>query len=298
MIETIDLHFLGHPQTIAAFLIRTSEGPVLVETGPHATLAALEKGINQAGYALDDVRHVFLSHIHLDHGGAAWVFAEKGATIYLHPLGAPHFQQPEKLLASARLIYKDKMDQLWGQLKPIPEARLRIVEHNDRIKIGNLRLKALHTPGHAIHHIAWALDGALFTGDVAGVRIGKAGVVMPPCPPPDIQVEAWQASISLIRSKRFESLYLTHFGKVEDVKQHLTELEGRLLNWANWIKPFWEKGADPQTVTPLFQAYVAGQLAAGGISGEGLEQYESANPSWMSVAGLMRYWKKKASDNG
>ncbi len=293
MIQTIDLHFLGHPDTIAAFLIETSAGPVLVETGPHSTIAYLEKSLHQHGFSLEDVRHVFLSHIHLDHGGAAWVFAEKGATVYLHPLGAPHFINPEKLLASARLIYKEQMDSLWGQLKPIDKERIRVVQHKERIKIGNIALKAWHTPGHAIHHIAWQLDSVLFTGDVGGVKIGENGIVVPPCPPPDIDVEAWRASIQLILSKRFDSLFLTHFGQVEHVKEHLKELEGRLLNWANWMKPYFESGTDHQVVTPLFQQYVAKQLQEGGISGEGLEQYESANPAWMSVAGLMRYWKKR-----
>jgi glyoxylase-like metal-dependent hydrolase (beta-lactamase superfamily II) len=293
MLHTIDLHFLGHPHTIAAFLIETSEGPVLVETGPHSTLPNLEKGINKAGYALKDVRHVFLSHIHLDHAGAAWVFAEMGATVYLHPLGAPHFLNPEKLLASARMIYQDQMDSLWGQLMPISKERLRVVSHKERIVIGNTAFKALYTPGHAVHHIAWQMGNVLFSGDVAGVRIGESGIVLPPCPPPDIDVEAWRASIRLMKTKRFDSLFLTHFGQVNNVKEHLTELEGRLLNWANWIKPFFQNGADAQEVTPLFQAYVAKQLHEGGISGEGLQQYESANPAWMSVAGLMRYWKKR-----
>ena len=245
------------------------------------------------GYRPEDVRHVFLTHIHLDHGGAAWVFAQHGATIYLHPLGLPHYENPEKLLNSARRIYKDDMDRLWGNLQPIPTERMRTVEPHEKIKLGSTIFKALHTPGHAVHHIAWQLGDILFTGDVGGICIGSSGVVMPPCPPPDINIEDWQASIQLIKNKRFKSLFLTHFGEVTNVKNHLVQLEGRLLNWANWIKPFWMEGANIEEATPLFQEYVRMQLEAGGIKGEDLEKYENANPSWMSVAGLMRYWKKK-----
>ncbi len=292
MIKIIDLQFSGHPETIASFLIETDEGPALIETGPHSTLGALEAGLRDNGCRLEDVRHVFLTHIHLDHGGAAWVFARHGAKIYLHPLGKPHFQNPEKLLASARRIYQDDMDRLWGDLQPIPEEQLIPVQDRGKIKIGKTNFKAWHTPGHAIHHIAWQLNRSLFTGDVAGIRIGDNKVVMAPCPPPDIDLQAWSKSIRTIKTKRFDELYLTHFGRVDQPKPHLEELEGRLKNWANWIKPYWENGMPADEITPIFQAYVVRQLVEAGVKGEDLEKYENANPCWMSVAGLLRYWKK------
>jgi glyoxylase-like metal-dependent hydrolase (beta-lactamase superfamily II) len=293
MINVIDLQFQNHPQTIAAFLVQSNKGPVLIETGPHSTFPVLKKAIETLGYAVEDVRHVFLTHIHLDHGGTAWVFAEHGATIYLHPLGALHFQNPAKLLQSAQRIYGDEMKVLWGELMPIAAGQMRVVEHAEKVKIGDLVLKALHTPGHAIHHIAWQMEDVLFTGDVAGIRIGN-GIVVPPCPPPDIHIGQWMQSIRMIWNRHFASLYLTHFGKVDNVKDHLVELQGRLQNWANWMKPFWEQQVNPGEITPLFQRYVAKQLEAGGIAGEDLEKYESANPARMSVAGLLRYWRKYA----
>ena len=295
MITTIDLEFLGHKETIAAFLIETTEGPVLIETGPHSTLSKLKAGIEKAGYAMEDVKHVFLSHIHLDHAGSAWCFAAHGANIYLHPFGERHMANPEKLLASAKMIYQDDMDRLWGTLKPIPKNQLRVVGDNEKIKIGKTSLKALHTPGHAVHHIAWEFGETLFTGDVAGVKIG-AGIVVPPCPPPDINLDDWKRSIRRIQLRRYDELYLTHYGKITEVKNHLTELKGRLDNWANWIKPYFDQGVDQKVIVPQFQEYVKRQLVAGGVTGENLERYEGANPSWMSVAGLMRYWKKQAAD--
>lgn len=292
MVKIIDLEFLGHKKTIASFLIKTDDGPILIETGPHSTLPILKKGIEEAGFAFEDVKHVFLSHIHLDHAGCAWAFAEHGAKIYLHPFGQKHMANPEKLLASAKRIYQDQMDRLWGTLKPIPKEQLITVEDNEVVKIGKTRLRALFTPGHAVHHIAWQMGKHLFAGDVAGVRI-DTGIVVPPCPPPDINIEDWNASIRRILNKRFDSLYLTHFGKIDNVKEHLKELRGRLTNWANWIKPYYDNGTDQKEVLPDFQDYVKMQLEAGGADEVLLARYEGANPSWMSVAGLYRYWRKK-----
>lgn len=291
-IHTIDLNFQGLSHAVAAFVVETSDGPVLIETGPHSTLPALEQGLEEIGYSMQQVRHVLLSHIHLDHAGAAWAFAEAGATIYVHPLGSAHLGNPERLMQSAKMIYQDAMDRLWGEMRPIAPERLKTVEHEEEIIVGDTVFKALHTPGHAIHHIAWQLDTVAFTGDVGGVRI-EGGLVAPPCPPPDINVEAWQASLNLLRSLDLSAIYLTHFGRVGAVKAHLDELEQRLLNWAAWMQPYFEQQTNPETITPLFQAFVHEELVASGLDEDALARYEIANPSWMSVAGLMRYWRKK-----
>ncbi len=293
MVHVIDLHFLGYQHAIAAFLVETDDGPVLIETGPHATFKQMEKGIQAVGYQLQDIQHVLLTHIHFDHAGAAWALAALGARIYVHPLGARHLAHPEKLLESAKRIYQDDMDRLWGDMQPIPETQLTAIEHSSEVKVGNTTFKAWHTPGHAVHHIAWQVGDELFTGDVAGVRI-NGGLVEPPCPPPDINLEAWQNSIALMRSLPVNTLYLTHFGKVYNPSEHLDELERRLTDWANWVKTPWEQGQSPEEVVPAFQQYVAGQLRSEGADAHTIQQYEAANPSWMSVAGLMRYWKKKS----
>jgi len=292
MIKTLDLNFSGHQNTIASFLIETLDGPILVETGPHSTLPVLEKALKKHGYKKEDIKHVFLTHIHLDHAGAAWVFAQHGAIIYVHPKGIPHLADPSRLLESATRIYGDKMDELWGTLKPIPKEQLVPVSHKQKIKVGKTKLKAWHTPGHAVHHISWELNNELIAGDVCGVKI-KNGPVVPPCPPPDINVEDWVASVRMIRLKRFDALYLTHYGKIDNPKELCVELTGRLKNWANWIKPFYENDTPQAEVVPQFQEYVKKQLVAKGVKDEDLARYERANPSWMSVAGLYRYWRKR-----
>ncbi len=294
MIEILDLNFLGSKETIAAFLVPSSEGYLLFETGPYSTFETLKNELTKRGVALSDIKHVFLTHIHFDHAGAAWALAENGATIYVHPYGEKHLHQPEKLYNSAKRIYQDKMEYLWGRMEGIPSQQLKTVAHEEILTIGDVTLKALHTPGHAVHHIAWKIGNEIITGDVGGVKIND-GVVVPPCPPPDINVEDWQNSIRILRDENATALYLTHFGRVSDIYAHLTQLEAQLLDWANWMKPYYEAQTDPATVTTKFQAYVKTQLINSGIQSElELEKYEKANPSWMSVSGLMRYWKKRS----
>ena len=292
-IHTIDLKFQGLTENIAAFLVETSAGPILVETGPHSTLPQLNAGIEAAGFAPTDIQHVFITHIHLDHAGAAWWFAQNGATVYVHPRGSKHLASPERLMESARRIYQDQMDSLWGQMNPIPAAQIQEVAHEEAIELGDTTIHAHHTPGHAVHHIAWQIGEVIFTGDVAGVRI-KQGLVIPPCPPPDIHLGDWEASIEILRRLAPETMYLTHFGPVPYSEEHLDELKRRMHMWADWIKPHYEAERGIMEVTPEFQQMVAEDMIAQGISKADRDKYEAANPSWMSVAGLFRYWKKQA----
>ena len=295
MIHTLDLHFLDFDHAIASFLVETSEGPVLVESGPYSTFPKLVEQIKAAGFAPTDIKHVLLSHIHFDHAGAAWALAQQGAQIFVHPFGAGHLAQPEKLWNSAKRIYQDDMERLWGDMQPIAKEKITAVDHEQPIVIGDKTFRAWHTPGHASHHIAWQLDDIIFTGDVAGVRIsGDDKIVEPPCPPPDINVEDWLDSIKKIRQLDPQALYLTHFGRVEDIDWHLNELERRLMEWSNWIRAKMELGQGPEETVPEFKRWVANQLRQEGVSDLAIQQYEAANPSWMSVSGLMRYWKKKA----
>jgi len=292
MVYTLDLKFLGYSQSIAAYLVVTSKGPVLVETGPHSTYEVLKSEINRCGFGMDEIKHVFLSHIHLDHAGAAWALAALGASVYLHPVGEKHLADPKKLMESARRIYQEDMDRLWGEIHPIPVDKLRGVGHFEEIFVGDHCFQALHTPGHAKHHISWKMDDLIFTGDVAGVKIQK-GPVVPPCPPPDINLDDWIHAIDLILACEPTQIYLTHFGVIEDVPGHMNTLKSMINDWSQWVKKNWEAGYSAEELTPKFSEYTSQQLLDMGVNPMGVKKYEAANPSWMSVAGLIRYWKKK-----
>lgn len=293
-IHTIDVHFMDRAKVIACYLVETEAGPVLVETGPHSTLPHLEKGIQAIGYQLKDIQHVFLTHIHLDHAGCAWYFAALGAQVYVHPRGLPHLEAPERLMKSARMIYKDRMDLLWGEMRAILPERLTEIAHGQVINIGGVAFRGWYTPGHAIHHIAWQVDKKLFTGDVAGVKVSQ-NIVTPPCPPPDIDLEAWGASIQLMKDLDLDELFLGHYGSIKGVDRHLEALENILWDWANWVKPHaFDPNLDQAKLSHAFKIYVENQLREAGITTkEGIALYESANPSWMSLVGLLRYWRKR-----
>lgn len=292
MIHILDLRFLNMDHVIASFLIETIQGPVIVETGPYSTFTSMEKCLANHGYQVSDIRHVFLTHIHFDHAGAAWAFAKQGAKIYLHPFGALHMQNPTNLYNSAKQIYGDQMERLWGAMEKIPADQLIAVEHGEKIQVGEVEFLSWHTPGHAKHHIAWQVGETFFTGDIAGVKIDE-GPVMPPCPPPDINLEQWNQSIDILLEKKPQRLFLTHYGEVTNVEEQFLELRSIMNNWAYWVKEKSELGMNAKEITLQFTKYTTDQLRAKGVSDRGVERYDTANPSWMSVAGLMRYWKKK-----
>lgn len=292
MIHTIDLRFLGLRDTLCAYLVETEEGPVLVETGPSSTLASLEQGVKRLGFDLREVRHVFLTHIHLDHAGAAWALARRGARIYVHPAGAGHLVDPDGLLRSAERIYQNRMRALWGDVEPLDPRSIVPAGHGETVRVGATEFVAWHTPGHAAHHVSWQAGENLFTGDAGGVKICD-GPVIPPCPPPDFDMDKWRESFRLIRFLRSKRLFLTHFGAVTHVEEHLTELENRLMAWADWMRSHVEGSTPPEQAVRLFEAFVREQLDGWELAGEELQAYENASPSWMSAAGLLRYWRKK-----
>lgn len=291
-IQIIDLNFLDTKQSIGSFLIPTAKGPVLIESGPETTFSVLKAGIEKAGYKIEDIHAVLLTHIHFDHAGAAWKFAKNGTKIYVHQVGLPHLANPEKLWNSAAQIYGDDMNRLWGKMEPIPEDLLIAANDGDVINFGNVQFKVIYTPGHAVHHNAYQLNDVIFTGDVAGCKIAN-GPVVPPCPPPDIDLGLWKKSIQKLKDVNPSALYLTHFARQEHPVQLLEELEIELDNWANFIKPFFDAGTPAHEIVPQFMQFTSQAFKAKGLTHTEIQIYEYANPSWMSVNGLLRYWKLK-----
>lgn len=291
-VNILNLKFLGESNVIANYLMESEDGLILVETGPETTFESLCKAVEKSGHHWKDIKHVLLTHIHFDHAGAAWKLADNGAKIYVHPKGLPHLHNPEKLWNSAKRIYLDDMERLWGEMKPIDEKLLIPADEGSPLHIGGVKFTVYYTPGHAVHHNTYQLGDVLFTGDVAGVKIGN-GPVVPPCPPPDINIELWKQSIQKLRALDSGTLYLAHFGAVSDTAAHFNHLEMMLDDWKNWIKPFYDDGVSPAEIIPQFVTYTQNQLRSYGVSERDIERYEKGNPSFMSVTGLLRYWKLK-----
>lgn len=292
MVHIFDTRQLDTTGIIAATALETDDGLALFDTGPESTFLNVAAELRENGFSLKDVRHVFLSHIHFDHAGAAWRFAGSGATIYVHPRGAPHLIDPTRLVDSATRIYGAEMERLWGRVAPIPAEKVKVLQDMDVVRVGQFEVRAIATPGHATHHHVYQWDENVFGGDVAGVRI-DGGPPVPPFVPPELDIESWQQSIEKIRMMNPARLYLPHFGLIEgSISAHLDALEERIRRWALWFRDRIRAGRDEAHLIPAFAGYLAEELRAGGATEELIRDYECADPSFMAVSGAMRYWRK------
>ena len=274
--DPIDLLHGGAERTIGAYLFESPDGPALFDCGPSACLQALKAGLAERGHELGDVRHLLLSHIHLDHAGAAGVLVREHPelTVWVSEIGAPHLVDPSRLERSARRLYGDAFDELWGELAPVPEANVRIADGRAA------GLEVFASPGHASHHVCYFDGSTLYAGDAAGVRIQPSRAVLPPTPPPDVDVEAWFRTLEEIERRAPERLALIHFGFAADVSRHLAELRERLGTWAKRV----EEGASEDEFVAAAKADLPPEEAVG---------YDRAMPFWQSYAGLARYWEKR-----
>jgi glyoxylase-like metal-dependent hydrolase (beta-lactamase superfamily II) len=274
-LRLIDLHFAGRERAIGVYVVETDDGLALFDCGPTSTLPALHDGLAAHGLELSDVRHLLLSHIHLDHAGAAGPLARAHPelTVWVSDVGAPHLVDPSRLERSARRLYGDLFDTLWGELAPVPESNIRIAGSDV------LGWDCFPTRGHASHHISYFRDGTLLAGDAAGVRMPGSRYVLPVSPPPDIDVEVWHETADAIRARAPERLALIHFGVHEDVSSHLDRLEAELDRWAARVRDGMSQ-----------QAFVDAALAD---AGEDAEAYDRVAPFWQSWQGLTRYWQTR-----
>jgi glyoxylase-like metal-dependent hydrolase (beta-lactamase superfamily II) len=276
--EPLDLRHLGNERSVGCYLLETADGLALQDCGPSTCVPELKARLAERGLELQDIGHLLLSHIHLDHAGAAGTLVREhpGLQVHVSPIGAPHLVDPSRLEASARRLYGDDFDRQWGELAPVPEENVHEVEAEV------LGLACFPTPGHASHHVCY-LDGegTLYAGDAAGVRIQPGRFVLPPTPPPEFDLDIWERTIDEILARRPERMALIHFGVADDPVRHLEELRQRLHEWTQRV-------GDGATEAE-FEAAAAADL------GSDREPYEQAMPFWQSYAGLKRYWDKRAA---
>jgi glyoxylase-like metal-dependent hydrolase (beta-lactamase superfamily II) len=275
-LEPLDLLHLGRERVIGVYLLETPSGPSLLDCGPSTCLPVLKQRRGERGLELTDVGHLLLSHIHLDHAGAAGSLVREhpGLQVHVSPVGAPHLVDPSRLEQSARRLYGDEFDRLWGELAPVPAENVREV---GEVVLG---LDCFPSPGHASHHVCY-LDagGTLYAGDAAGVRIQPSPFVLPPTPPPEFDLEAWESTLDELERREPERLALIHFGVADDPRDHLAELRERLRAWTARVG----EGAAEEEFAQAALAELGNEAPT----------YEQAMPLWQSYAGLRRYWDKR-----
>ncbi|PYR95225.1 MAG: MBL fold metallo-hydrolase [Acidobacteria bacterium] len=296
-LDYVDLQFLGRPELIATGILHGAAGVALVDPGPATTLSHLETALERKGIRFGDVRWLLVTHIHLDHAGAAGLIVDKHPHIdvYVHGRGAPHMIDPSKLLSSAGRLYGQDMDRLWGAVLPIPQSRIRVLDGGETLHVAGRELRVEYTPGHASHHVAYfdTSSRIAFVGDTAGIRRGSGKFVLPATPPPDIDLEVWRESERRILAWDPDTLFLTHFGPWLGARQHFQAMFDNLTEWNRIVRRVL---ADQSLNDPdrerLFidEAYIELQRRVGEREAEDYVKAGGLNYSWQ---GLSRYWRKR-----
>ena len=295
-IHVLDLGFMGTDGVVAAYLLVGDDDLALIETGPSTSLNNLEAGIGSASYRLDDVSRIIVTHIHLDHAGAAGGILRDvpNARLSVHPVGLPHLVDPARLLSSATRIYGERMDELWGTIVPAPRDRVDAMEDGNSIRAGGRDLRPMFTPGHAAHHAALFDESTstLFTGDAAGVRVQETGFIAPPTPPPEFDIDAWRSSIAAMAGLRPARLALTHFGMFDNVEDHFDQLLRSLDDVTRIARESLTADSDTSVLTTRLLEYEASALGES-LSDEIMLRLELANPAYMGALGLQRFLRKR-----
>ena len=294
MYEIIDLHFQGEPEIIASYVLRGPRGVALIETGPGSTVEDLLGGLMRMGVAKEEITDILLTHIHLDHAGAAGYMARlTGATVHVHHVGAPHMIDPSKLLASAGRIYGDQMGPLWGEFLSVPEEQVRVLHDGDIIDAAGIPVKAIDTPGHAYHHMAyWLEDGVCFTGDIAAVRLPGFDHIRLPTPPPEFHLQLWKESVARLKAMKPDRILPTHYGPYDDVDDHFDGVVEKLDVLTDYLRRRVKEGATAEALMQELPRWLADQARSEGVSQDGVHRYEVVVPSYMNVTGVLRYFRK------
>ena len=296
----IDLRFRGVPRVIATAVLHGTGGVALIDPGPTSTLPVLSAELERSGITFADLTTLLLTHIHLDHAGAAGTLVHDNPRlrVVVHQNGAPHMIDPTKLISSVTRLYGDAMDRLWGEFRPVPVDAIDVLAGGEHIGVAGRDLEVAFTPGHASHHVSYfdRAAGVAFVGDAAGIRLLSAGYVLPPTPPPDIDLEAWRDSLRRIDAWGADTLFLTHFGPSAPAGAHLRELADHLDVTAGLVASSLaqEEEKDDAAREAWFASELRRELRRH-MSEADAQTYETAGPFNLNWRGLARYWRKRAT---
>ncbi len=298
-ITGVDTFMARRTRVTSAYLVSATE-PALVETGPTTSVEAVKAGLQSLGLGPDDLAHIVVTHIHLDHAGGVGTLSASfpRATVWVHERGAPHLADPAKLVDSAGRLYgSERLRELFGPVEPVPSDRLRRLSEGDKVELGDRWLDVMYTPGHASHHIALAdsLSGAIFTGDALGIHLPDVRVLRPATPPPDVDVELGVESIDRIAARAETVLLFSHFGPVSEVEELCAIASSRLRRWAHIVREALDETDDINRITELLERRTADEFepALAEAQTPDLDRYNVLSSTKMNAQGLVRYWKKR-----
>jgi glyoxylase-like metal-dependent hydrolase (beta-lactamase superfamily II) len=297
-VAALDLQFLGLPGAIAAGLLEGPGGLALVDPGPASCLDGLRASLALHGHALEEVDAVLVTHIHLDHSGGVGMLVRSNPRIqvYVHRRGAPHVVDPSKLISSASRLYGDRMGPLWGEILPVPVESVHPLDGGEVLRVAGVEVRVAYTPGHAVHHVSYfeTSSGTVFAGDAGGIRVGQPLLVLPPTPPPDIDVEAWDASLALIRAWDPRRIFVTHFGGFDQPLEHLADLEARLHDIAGIVRGLLlDQTLDDAARQRRFADRMMSIFRECLPDEKWVQRYAVAIPVEHCWQGLARYWQKR-----
>lgn len=296
-ITTLDDHWMGRPRSIATALLESDGHRAIVDPGPGSTLDTLRKGLGAHGVSVHDLDAILLTHIHLDHAGSSGALAKENprVAVYVHKLGAPHMMDPAKLLASAARLWPDNLDELFGEVLPVAESNLRILEGGETITLGSRKIEVAYTPGHASHHVSYFdnVEGVAFVGDTTGIRIEGHSYVMPATPPPDIDLRLWDSSFATILERKPKRLFLTHFGFSENPAAHMAQFRERLHRWMETTEKILQTAKSDSGAMDSFMAAMRAEIGEH-LPAEEVEQYVATAGLNLSFLGLARHARKRA----
>jgi glyoxylase-like metal-dependent hydrolase (beta-lactamase superfamily II) len=300
-VTTLDNNWVGHPRSIAAGLIESGGHCAIVDPGPGSTLATLKQQLQQRGLTVGDIEMLLLTHIHLDHAGASGALLRENPRIevYVHRVGAPHMIDPSKLMASALRLWPTELHTLFGEMIPVPEENLRLLEGGETVHLGNRKIEVVYTPGHASHHVCYfeQEEGIAFVGDTAGIRINNSPYIMPATPPPDIDLEIWDSSLAMIRERNPSRLFLTHFGLAENPVEHLTAFRDRLQRWLAMVERCIEAHPGDTEAMNAFMAEALAEIAQH-LPPSDVQHYAFSAGLNLTFLGLARHLRKRAKKTG
>jgi len=297
-LDYVDLQFLGKPEIIATAILHGPGGVALIDPGPSTTIATLRAALQHKGITFADVRQLLLTHIHLDHAGATGSIVRENPAIevLVHEAGAAHMADPSRLLASATRLYGDAdMARLWGAFIAVPTSNIRPLTGGERIAAAGREMEIAYTPGHAWHHVSY-LDLAsrvAFVGDTAGIRRGEGVYVMPPTPPPDIDLEAWRDSEARILAWDPDALFLTHFGPFRGARLQFQQLWENIEGWNRIVRRLVaDESLTEEQRQNTFVDEALRELRRA-VGEQEADRYGRAGRLDYSWEGLARYWRKR-----